>query len=88
MFECCLGVKDTIHAGLKHKEELQRRLDSKSTLGEYCGVLYDCAANFLFDSSIVSNLLDSVLETTGSLNNAEIAEILAFIAKHTPKVSI
>lgn len=86
ILEGCIGVKDSIQVGLKRKEELQRRLDSKSLLGEYFGVVYDCAAHFLFDSSIVQNLLETLVDSKSSLPTIELANMLAFVAKACPKV--
>eukprot|EP01032_Pedospumella_encystans_P035383 gene35383-40027_t len=43
LLDYCVSPKDSIVDAAAHREDLKRRLDSKSTLGEYMGVVYDVA---------------------------------------------
>lgn len=81
LIEACVNASDDIQQGLHHKEDLQKRLDSKSVLGEYMGVVYDFAAHFLFDSHVISALLQALNSSTSKIGSTEIADILAFLSK-------
>jgi predicted PurR-regulated permease PerM len=87
LLESCIGVTDSILQGLKHKEDLQKRLDSKSVLGEYMGLVYELAAYFITDERMVINLLDSLVSPKISLNDSTLlADIVTFVSRFASKV--
>lgn len=68
-----------------HREDLKRRLDSKSTLGEYMGVVYDVAGYLAVNAGMVQCLLTH-LEYVGVRNEAApCSELLVVLAKHSPQ---
>jgi hypothetical protein len=89
LLESCIGVSDSIQQGLRHKEDLQKRLDSKSILGEYMGLVYELAAYFVIDERIAMNLLDSLVSSKISLNDSVVlSDVLTFISRFASKVPL
>lgn len=76
----------SVKTALKNKEELQKRLDSKSSLGEYMGVVYDFAGHLLFDKYVIDHLFQALINPPPSITTIEVAGILSFAAKFSSKV--
>ncbi len=85
LVESCVDASDNITEGLQHKQDLQKRLDSKSPLGEYMGVVYDFAAHFLFDVHVIGALLRALNSYDSKVDSTEIADILTFLSKFSAK---
>lgn len=88
MLNSCVSYTDSIIDGVFHKEELQKKFDSKSELGEYLAIVYDYAGNFWCDlkmfDSLISWLLHHIYDKTISV---VCAELVSLVCKHSPKVS-
>jgi hypothetical protein len=86
----CLGSEDNIQQALTHRNDLQQRLDSKSALGEYFGMVYDFAGNMICNSSIMElllNLLSKGLEELGHEEMLPVSEIMCTIIRFAPKLA-
>lgn len=69
-----------------HREDLKKRLDSKSSLGEYMGIVYDVAGYMVANAGMVCSLLQH-LENQGVSSDALVcSELLVVLAKHSPQV--
>ena len=59
---------------IKSREDLQQRLDSKSMLGEYCGVLYSVASPMCCDETMLEYLFNTynvdTRSSTSTSNNS------------------
>jgi len=87
LLNCCISFTDDIIEGDKHKVELQKRFDSKSDLGEYLGIIYDCAASFWCDYSMLSCLLDSTLtHITRKKFPVPFADLISALSKYLPEL--
>lgn len=42
---------------LAHKEDVKQRVDSKSSLGEYVGAMFDCSSFLIVNEDVMSHLL-------------------------------
>ncbi len=82
-----MSNKDSITQGLNHKEEIQKRLDSKSALGDFVGHVYDCAANFLCSSGTFEAIVSALLNQPHTKESLVISELANVFLKYNSTVS-
>ena len=85
LLDYCVSPKDSIVDAAAHREDLKRRLDSKSTLGEYMGVVYDVAGYLAVNAGIVQCLLAHLEHVSVRPEAAPCSELLVVLAKHSPQ---
>lgn len=83
----CIGATDSISDGIKHKTDLQERLDSKSSLGEYMGLVFDFASHHICNSAMINCLLSKLTSSTQNIAY-QLSQIITYFSKFTPKVYI
>lgn len=67
-----VSCKESVTELLSNREDLRRRLDSKSAIAEYLGCMFDCSSYLLANEYIVSELLTCVLNLIISNNSARL----------------
>ena len=84
--------KDPVGVACGYREDLKQRLDSKSALGDYAGVLFDYAGYLVANQGMIAALLGfaaAPLTSTSSpgfgRSQRVAAEMLHLLAKHVPK---
>ncbi len=88
LLDDCVAFRDSAKQAHAHREDLRRRLDSKSALGEYMGVVYDFAAGLLASCAMVSSLVAHT-NALGVSEQARVhSDLLVQLAKHTPSVPL
>lgn len=65
---------------------MKKRLDSKSALGEYMGVVYDVAGYLAVNAGMVRGLLAHLEEVGVTAEATHCSELLVVLAKHSPQV--
>lgn len=81
-----MSPKDTIAQSLQRREDLKQRLDSKSALGEYMGMVYDVAGFLSVNAAVVRCLLEHLEQVSVSPEAFTCSELLVLLAKHSPQV--
>ena len=84
--------KDPVGVACGYREDLKQRLDSKSALGDYAGVLFDYAGYLVANQGMIAALLGfAAAPLTSSSSPGFVrsqrmaAEMLHLLAKHVPK---
>lgn len=85
LLDYCVSPQDTIVDAATHREDLKRRLDSKSTLGEYMGIVYDVAGYLAVNAGMVQCLLAHLDHVGVRPEAAPCSELLVVLAKHSPQ---
>lgn len=85
LLERCTETGLTVEQNLKYKDDLLKKLDSKSPLAEYFNSVYDFGSYMLFTSNMVDSALSVVLET-GLAAGADLPRFFSLLSKNYPKV--
>lgn len=83
LLDHCTNAEDSIASCIQNREELKKRLDSKSPMGEYMGTLYDIAGSLVVNRASVQSLLHFVTHLSISPDAVVPSELLAFLCKHS-----
>lgn len=86
MLDHCVSPQDSISQSLQHREDLKQRLDSKSTLGEYMGTVFDVAGYLCVNAAMVRCLLEHLEQVSITQEAFTCSELLVLLAKHSPLV--
>lgn len=82
----CIDPMQSVDALLKSREELLKKLDSKTPLAEYMKMVFDFASYMLVPSSAVEELIVTLAsDLRGSTHHAE--AVLRLFVTHFPRVS-
>lgn len=79
----CVTSSSDISESLKAREELARKLDSKSALGEYLSLVFDFASFSIDNSAVVSSLTENLCKQNPILGKLEILLMLYVSPPHT-----
>jgi hypothetical protein len=82
----CVSPKNTMAEACANKEDLKQRLDSKSPLGEYMGVVYDNAGYTLANAGMLRSVLQFLQGVSQPADAMVSSELVVLIAKHAPQV--
>jgi hypothetical protein len=82
----CVSPKNTMAEACANKEDLKQRLDSKSPLGEYMGVVYDNAGYTLANAGMLRSVLQFLQGVSQPADAVVSSELVVLIAKHAPQV--
>lgn len=83
----CVSARDSITSAMAHREDLKKRLDSKSVMGEYFGLLYDLAGGLVVNSRMTESLLSYVIHLSVHDRAKMPIELLTLLSKHNVQVS-
>ncbi len=86
----CLSGEDDIEQALANRDDLQRRLDSKSALGEYFGMVYDFAGHMVCNKKMMIHLLEVeslAMERVSSDDLIKISEIIFSTIRFAPRLA-
>lgn len=86
LLDHCVAPKDSILEASAHREDLKKRLDSKSALGEYMGVVYDVAGYLAVNAGMVRSLFSHLEEVGVVAEASQCSELLVVLAKHSAQV--
>lgn len=82
----CVSARDSITSAISHREDLKKRLDSKSVMGEYFGLLYDLAGGLVVNSRMVESVLKFVIHSSVHERTKMPIELLTLLSKHNVQV--
>ena len=83
LLDHCINAEDSIASSIRNREELKKRLDSKSPMGEYMGTLYDIAGSLVMNRTSVQSLLHFLTQLSISPDALVPSELLVFLSKHS-----
>lgn len=84
--DACVGVTDTIEESVAHREDLLRRLDSKSLLAEYFHIVFDFAGPLFCNQKMAELLLTSMLSVGLHQYQELFCDLITLLASAQPKV--
>eukprot|EP00981_Chlorochromonas_danica_P006414 scaffold1389_cov251-Ochromonas_danica.AAC.12 len=84
--DACVGVTDTIEESVAHREDLLRRLDSKSLLAEYFHIVFDFAGPLFCNQKMAELLLTSMLSVGLHPYQELFCDLITILTSAQPKL--